>query len=391
VAWRLAKLGEELDKALLVAVQQPDAELRWSAPRLGALALGWGTHVITLGVVLVAVLLATVAPLVIVVRAFLVLLLGLIAVAVFPRLPGLPRDAQTVDRSAAPALFALIDDVARVAGAQAPELVVIDNKFNAWAATVGWRRRRVLGIGRPLWVVLSPQQRVAVLGHEIGHLAGNDCRDGLIIGSAVRSLLQWHRLIAPMVSEDSVTFRAAASPGGAYEGAARYRVETAVGVALFDVVMALPRRLLVGYLGLLMLLSGRASQRAEYMADMLSAKVASPAAAASSIDRAYLFPVVETWMLRASRRTTPSGWQELVDEVESVPARQIERMRRVGRLRRQRVDETHPSNAARIEVLTALVDAAPAVTLSTTDDDAVLKEILVRRPSGVSAAARSVA
>jgi Zn-dependent protease with chaperone function len=376
LARHLAALGEQFDEGLLAAARRPQDRPRSSAARVGALALGWCMHFVTLCVVAAALLVATVSPLAPVFRWFVAALLGLIAIAVFPRLPGLARDERTLDRSAAPALFSLLDDVARVAGTSAPHTVVVDNEFNAWATTIGWRRRRVIGIGRPLWVLLSPQQRVALLGHELGHLAGTDCRDGLVVTTAMQSLSQWYRLIAPMAANESIAFQFAATPYAADRAGGTYRVETEAGVAVFNAVMALPRKVLAGYLRLLTMVAARASQHAEYRADTLAASAGSPAAAIGLIERLYLAPVVRTWRLRVSRRKGPFRWQELVDDVHAVPSRQIERMRRVGRSRRQRIDASHPSNAARIDVLTALPDAEPAVTLTAPANEAVLKEIL---------------
>jgi Zn-dependent protease with chaperone function len=360
---------------LLISAQGTEAQGRWSPARLGALALAWSTHLATLALVAIAVLLVVWAPLVLVIDWFLAAVVALIAFAVFPRLPALPRDSQRLDRSSAPVLFSLLDDAARVVRTPVPDVVVIDDDFNAWAATVGWRRRRVMGIGRPLWLVLSPQQRVALLGHELGHFAADDCRNVLVVGAAIRSLAQWYRLLSPMSSDESAAFRFAATPYAARTSAATYRVETAAGVALFNLVMALPRQALVAYFHLLTVVSARASQRAEFRADRMAARLGSSAAAIEAIDRAYLAPVVDTWMLRVSRGKVSSAWSQLADEVDAVPARQVERMRRVGRLRRQRIDATHPSNAARIDALTALPLVDAAVTLSPSLDEAVLREI----------------
>jgi Zn-dependent protease with chaperone function len=371
-----AARGVGLDEGLLAAARETGGRGPWSAARVSAHLLAWTVHVATLGVVAGAVVLTTDSSLAALVRWFLGAILLLIAVAVFPRLPGLSRGARVLDRATAPALFGLLDEVGRAAGAPTPDAVVVDSQFNAWAAVVGWRRRRVIGIGRSLWVVSSPQERVALLGHELGHFAANDCRRTLVVASAMQSLSQWYRLIAPAASEESVAFHLAAMPHAARASAATYRVETEAGVALFNIGMAVPRKLLAGYFRLLATVAARASQRSEYRADSVAAHVASRDAAVSLLDRLFLHPVVDTWLSRVSRRKGSVSWRELVAEVEATPTRQVERLRRVGRRRRQRIDDSHPSHAARIDALMAMPDSSPAVTIGADVDAAVLKEIL---------------
>lgn len=69
-------------------------------------------------------------------------------------------------RADAPLLFDSLDRVAAEVGAKPAHGAVADGRWNTSYASVGWRRRLVVTIGLPLWDVLSPDQRVAVLGHE---------------------------------------------------------------------------------------------------------------------------------------------------------------------------------------------------------------------------------
>ncbi|WP_328822533.1 M48 family metalloprotease [Micromonospora rubida] len=56
----------------------------------------------------------------------------------------------------------------------------MDGALNAYATAVGPRRRRVLCLGLPLWGSLPAQERVALLGHELGHFVNGDPRRSLL-------------------------------------------------------------------------------------------------------------------------------------------------------------------------------------------------------------------
>ncbi|MEU7024101.1 M48 family metallopeptidase [Streptomyces sp. NPDC046203] len=126
-----------------------------------------------------------------------VLLLGL-AVLLRPRFGSTARlrKSETVlERSDAPHLFALLDEVAAAVGTRGVDIVVVEADANAGVRTHGLRQRRVLWLGMSLWAVLSPQERVALLGHEFGHYAHGDTRHSLLVGSALRTLGEWRYVL----------------------------------------------------------------------------------------------------------------------------------------------------------------------------------------------------
>src|SRR5690349_6474560 len=91
-------------------------------------------------------------------------ILILLAVEMRPRFGRLPKYATVLTRDEAPALYALVDRVAEAAGAPVPHVICLDeDRFNASSGAYGLRRRRVLRLGLPLWQVLAPEQRVALL------------------------------------------------------------------------------------------------------------------------------------------------------------------------------------------------------------------------------------
>ncbi|MBA3331233.1 MAG: M48 family metalloprotease, partial [Actinobacteria bacterium] len=123
------------------------------------------------------------------------LMLG-VAILMRPRF-GRPSAEGAVDRSSAPRLLALIDEVASALGTPPVHIVQIDEEYNASWAVVGLRRRRVLRLGLPLLAVLDPQERVAVIAHELAHGRNGDARRGFFVGSAVRGLGELYGVVRP--------------------------------------------------------------------------------------------------------------------------------------------------------------------------------------------------
>jgi len=273
-------------------------------------------------------------------------LLGL-AVTLRPRLNRLPADAHVVSRSAAPELYALVDEVAAALGTRSVDVIALDSRTNASVTHLGLRRR-VLTLGLPLWEVLSPQERIAVLGHEFGHFTHGDTRHGMVVGTAYGSLTTWRYYLSPTPNRTVLEYF----------------------VSLFYL---LPRWLITGVVLLLDLLTTRASQRSEYLADTASARVASTEAAVGTLDLLLVLESIDTTLsrevnarrLRGSRRLTAQDaeglWEALAAHLRSVPESEHERRRRVSVRRGHSVDATHPPTHLRRTLLRSLPPAPAAV------------------------------
>ncbi|MGY1498081.1 M48 family metallopeptidase [Streptomyces sp. QTS52] len=124
------------------------------------------------------------------------LLLGL---ALHPRLNRLPKeedDGVVLRRPDAPELFALI---AEASGTRGVDAVAVNAETNASVQTYGLRGR-LLTLGLPLWEPLTPEHRIALLGHELGHYSNGDARRGLVLGPAYRSLGLWLYYLSPIAN-----------------------------------------------------------------------------------------------------------------------------------------------------------------------------------------------
>ncbi|WP_347147215.1 M48 family metallopeptidase [Streptomyces sp. W1SF4] len=259
------------------------------------------------------------------------LLLGL-AVVLRPRPGRLPKDAPVLSRGDAPELFGLVDEVAAALGTGGVRAVVVVPGANAGVTTYGLRQHRVLYLGLGLWEVLTPQERVALLGHELGHFAHGDTRRAGFTVGALHSLSVWYYLLAPT------------PPTGLLD-------------RFVNTVVFLPRCAVLGLLRLLDILTLRASQRSEYLADASAARVGSTAAAVALMDRLLIADTVDAGLRReavaAGMRGGRAGrgareaaerelWERLAARFAAVPEREYERLRRVAARRGHSVDSTHP-------------------------------------------------
>ena len=177
-----------------------------------------------------------------------------LALYLFPRLGGLDSADDQITRAEAPTLFALIDEVHKVGGVKSPHVVVVDPWLNAAAGAFGFRRRRVLVLGLALWGSISPQQRVALLGHELGHFSNGDVRRLTFVQPALATLVRLADLLRPSWSDSALS-------------------------SLQAIVAAPLRMLLRATYILLMLVSLRNGHEAEYEADRVGAQLGGSAAA----------------------------------------------------------------------------------------------------------------
>ncbi|MET8328786.1 M48 family metallopeptidase [Streptomyces sp. NPDC005181] len=277
------------------------------------------------------------------------LLLG-ISWALRPRFERLPDDEPVLYRADAPELFALIDEIAEVVGTTGVHAVVVTPDVNASVSTYGLRQRRRLEIGLGLWEILTPQQRIALLGHELGHYANGDTRHGLITAHALRSLATWWYLLSRLP-------------------------QPTLGELALNALYLLPRCAVQGVLMLLDHLTLRATQRGEYLADSFAARAGSTEAAVGLMDRLLVGGSAASALLREAntKQVARSGnpareeawrglWERLAAHMDSIPQSEYARQRRCSALRGHSVDATHPpTHLRRACLLTGAPTAAEVV------------------------------
>lgn len=283
------------------------------------------------------------------------LMLG-VAWVLRPRLGSL--EAAPLTRDEAPALYGLVDRVARALGHRPVDTLVLDGEFNASYARLGLRGRPALTLGLPLLAVLEPQQQAALVAHELAHGVNGDPLRGSFVGSAVDALQGWHDLLCPEAL---------------WEPERGLMAYPALAGNLLMLGLA---RLAYGATYLLSLLAWRDSQRAEYLADDLAARVAGAEAKLGLLAALQYHGVVEVAVQGLALGRAEGGLvTELRRATQALPARERERLRRAGLLEDARVDATHPPTALRIAMLERRPAAPPLVSVGPEEAAAILAEL----------------
>jgi Zn-dependent protease with chaperone function len=240
-----------------------------------------------------------------------------------------PQLIDTLDRSEAPNLFALVDTVADAIGAKRARWLMVTPEFGAAYADVGrFRRQPIVIIGLALWSVLSPQERVAVLSHEFAHGTNRDSLNHGFLGRAVGRLATlagatgvglsdvWEIVLIPILIPVSMMFR-----GLAY---------------------------------LMFYLMSHRSQESEFLADFRGSTIAGTDASIGALRKLglghYMYPVVEPIAFRlpghdgnffpAFRRLT-----------EQLPPLEHDRQQRITDAETFEKSGDHPPRWARIQFL----------------------------------------
>ena len=98
-------------------------------------------------------------------------------------------------RADLPLTFGLLDRLCAETGAPLIDRLEVNQQFNAFVTTR--RGKRLLGLGVLLWAALEPAEKLALLGHELGHLVNNDPARRVIVHQAMATLDRWRYLIRP--------------------------------------------------------------------------------------------------------------------------------------------------------------------------------------------------
>jgi Zn-dependent protease with chaperone function len=286
------------------------------------------------------------------------------AILMRPRF-GKPPDEDLITREEAPRLHRVIDDVASALDTPSINLLQIESSFNASWATVGVRRRRVLALGLPLMTALEPQERVALIAHELAHARNGDSTRSFFMGSAIRALDELYGLLAP----NEHLYEVENPDLGPIERLANW------GLWLIS-------RPILGILLVQLHLVMRDSQRAEYLADALALKVAGKEAAVSLQEKILLEPTFQAVVQHAARPGKDGEadvFDDLAAAVLAVPPRERERRRRVARLEESRLSDTHPPTGKRIELMESRPSDEPLVALDEEGSRAIDAELASRR------------
>ncbi|MEQ8899202.1 MAG: M48 family metalloprotease [Roseovarius sp.] len=332
-------------------LEQAKREVDHPRPRVtGRLAIGWVLSFLLLATPYVTMA-GGVALIIAAYPDILPIIVGLILIGFgFTLLPpGNRNRIKTYCRSDLPELFSLLDRIADKLGTSAPDGVHIDHEVNAYMAQFRSRFFRqqewVLGIGLPLWAALTPDERIALLAHELAHRVNDDPMRHGVFARANAVLENWYDTFELdcyyYYNEGHIAQIVAAMVIGTYQRAlSRF--------SFFE------------------------SQRAEYRADAFSMRVAGAGpviklletitrtdlATRSIVD---LYPYVKD---RNARIFDHMG-RAISDADPAIATRYLAEAAR----EKKRVDNSHPPTAMRIEFISALPATMEENRLLTKDID----------------------
>jgi Zn-dependent protease with chaperone function len=282
-----------------------------------------------------------------------------------PRAHQLTPDTQLVQREQAPTLFALLDEIAGAIGTKPIKAVAVDAAPKVYFVRIGWRFQPVVGLGLPLWTGLRPQERVAILAHELGHGKNGDARHGWVVGAADSVLDELQKTFSEQPLD-------------------RYRQDLAHAMWVDPTPTGLVTKLVNAAVGgaarsyscLLTMVSLRSSQRAEYLADRKAAEIAGSDATAWALERTLLAEASYRALERALRYSKDIEPLEAVRRaVTEVPAREVERQLRVSRSRDTRIDSTHPPTYLRTKLIRTRPAQRALVVLGADQSRAIDREL----------------
>ena len=272
-----------------------------------------------------------------------------------PTTPAVP--AGLLPRAQYPTLYRLADRVAEQLGMRPLDGIFVDHDYNASFYRYGWRRRRIMGLGLAMWLVHDPQERVALVGHELGHDRSGDATRGRFVGGAIDTLQSWHDILRPR--------RLAESEWG---------LASVLGLPLQLALLALSYVPLGGSY-LLAVLFYRDKQRAEYRADLLGASISGTKAAVGSLEKAHFGHVYENIASGLYVNANKDVFGDLLNAIERLPSREVERLRRASARSRRSLDASHPPTVDRISLLEARRFETAKVTLSASDSERIDREL----------------
>lgn len=276
------------------------------------------------------------------------------------------QEADELTEQEAPNLFRLVQRVAETIGAPMPHTIALECRYNASAGIIGLRRRRIMVLGLPMLAVLRPQERVALIGHELGHYINRDSRRGVATQPALTAFGTASCLLDPR-GLGSLTAGTSGGFGGLVVSAGRLLLTPFLYVA--------SQLLWLCHLGINMI-GARVAQRAEYFADDLAARAGGSQAAASMMD-IFVDTVGITTIIGARSRNQEraSGWREGVEKSRSGNAARINRLRQLTIRTESEIFASHPPAGLRHRLIQSAPYRTAGVALTLAESAAIDAEL----------------
>jgi Zn-dependent protease with chaperone function len=259
-----------------------------------------------------------------------------------------------VERAKTPALVTVIDEIAMALDTRPPDVIRVDATFNASASPAGLRSR-VLTVGAPMWAALSPQSRVALLTHELGHFAHRDVLHGRYVWVAYQTLAAWEETFTPAYG----------------------LVSTRGHRPILATVLTWPLRMLIrSYLRVFSWVGAASKRRQELYADLAAVEVAGSAGTVDMLERMLLEDIAEVAANRAAvDPARPDLSAAISERMRTITDTERAWARTQGATERSSVDSTHPPTIDRIRLIESIPPSPPGLVLDDTRARAIDAEL----------------
>ena len=273
-----------------------------------------------------------------------------------PRFDVQPDPRVLTDKEEFPAINRAVARVAEGLGVEMPTILMTE-QFTATFGRIGPRRRPVLALGHPLLSILNKEELVSLLAHEVSHSFDGSLARSIMVRQAIAILRRWQQILAPswFVSQ--------------HESPALHRM------LLIPTYLLIPLSLPVVILGqMLNLFCMRDCQRAEYVADARSIRVAGNVNTLQLLRKSY-YRHLGALTAVYQREPSQNKYAALRQKMQSIPAREVDRVWRIAQRQPARIDNSHPRLSLRIAFLESMAAKQPELTLSDSEFSAIQKEL----------------
>lgn len=254
-----------------------------------------------------------------------------------------------INKSKFPELYNLVNTVCDELKTSHVSGIILNEEFNASITEYGFSKKKVLTIGVPLWNVLDEDEKLYLLGHEIGHCVNGDPARGIVLYTAIKILIDTGSAIYPdkLVPKNlSLGFAYILMELGKY------------AVIPLNLLLRGLSHTLWFFADFLCHLIWFDSQRAEYLADLVATKINGKKSAICGMEKLALSEVIdfEVSQLALKNRKeldTINVFEELNKKVSKLPDHENKRLKRLLYFEEHRLDATHPPTGYRIKMLEA--------------------------------------
>lgn len=281
------------------------------------------------------------------------ILVGIFGFFVLLSIPGpkrLPKHRIDVSRGEALELFRLFDEVSLALEAPTVDVLSFDSAIGASTTEVGFRRRTWICLGLPLWEVLDPHERVALVAHEVAHRTNGDLRRGAVIGASLDVLNRW----SSWVDHGSFKGLLRSMPDLRWEDAA-YRAGAWLLTRPFYSVINLLLRTQYR-------LTMAVHRQSEFDADRSASEVAGSKAVLALLERVLLAVSID-YAISQAVNDGSDLFDSARDRFLTLPRNERQLLRKAAMEEGTGIDSTHPPTGQRIEALQLLPSAQAEILL----------------------------